>query len=83
MRPHISERPCPSVGPSIGQSVGQSVRNAFVKLGEKWILTEGRRGRMDEEEGWAQRKERHEERSNEESEKMKKVVKRMKNEKVA
>ena len=34
---HLYKRPCPSVGPLVGKSIGRFIRNALVKLGEKWF----------------------------------------------
>ncbi len=55
---HLYDRPCPSVGPS--------VRNAFVKIGLKWILDPGRGRKRDEEERATRRKEGRGGRSDEE-----------------
>ena len=74
MRPHLYKRPCPSVRPSVGRSVGPLVRNAFVKIAEKRILNDldsaGRGKKRDEEKRGSRG------RWDEESEKMKKLLKK-------
>ena len=62
MRPHLYQRPCPSVrwlvGRSVGRSVHWSVGNAFVKIDENGLLRilndldrTGREKKRDEEAG--------------------------------
>ena len=65
-----------SVGWSVGRSVGRSVRNAFVKIAEKWTFTESEWFRQ----CWTRKKEARGGKRDEESEKMKKLLK---NEKIA
>ena len=77
MRPRISIRG--HVRPLVGPLVRWSVRDAFVKIDEKWPFTdwtrkkEGQGGRRNKEERGTSRKEGRGGRSDEESEKMKKL----------
>ena len=80
MRPRISIRGL--VRSSVGWSVRWLVRHAFVKIDENGLLrclndlvNAGRGGRREEEEGATKRMERQGGRSDEETEKMKRICK--------
>ncbi len=78
MRPHLYKRPCPSVGPSVRLSVmlsSKAMKNRLLRILND-LDSAGRAKKRDKEEGAARRKEGRGGRRDEESVKMKKLLKK-------